>query len=135
MNRRPFHRSAVVRPTRLGLVALEDRLTPATFTVSNLNDSGAGSLRDAIASANSAAGADTINFQAGLTGTITLASQLTITDTTGATTITGPGAERIGVSGNNATRIFQVNGGVTANFSGLTLRNGSAPLQLGGAVL
>jgi len=34
----------------------------ATFTVTNTNDSGAGSLRAAITAANSAAGADTIAF-------------------------------------------------------------------------
>ena len=34
----------------------------ATFTVTNLNDSGAGSLRQAILDANAAAGADTITF-------------------------------------------------------------------------
>jgi hypothetical protein len=39
----------------------------ATFTVTNTNDIGAGSLRQAIISANSAPGADTINFN--ITGT------------------------------------------------------------------
>ena len=34
----------------------------ATFTVTNTNDSGAGSLRQAITDANAAAGADTIAF-------------------------------------------------------------------------
>jgi predicted outer membrane repeat protein len=135
MNRRPFRRSATVRSSLLGLVALEDRLTPATFTVTNLNDAGAGSLRDAIASANSTVGADTIDFQAGLVGTITLVSQLTITDATGTTTIAGPGAERIVVSGNNATRILQVNGGTNLELSELTLQSGAAPLQQGGAIL
>ena len=46
----------------------------AAFNVTNLNDSGAGSLRQAIADANSAGGADVITFQAGLSGTITLTS-------------------------------------------------------------
>src|SRR4029079_12025230 len=34
----------------------------ATFTVTNINDSGAGSLRQAITDANAAGGADTIEF-------------------------------------------------------------------------
>ncbi len=37
----------------------------AIFTVTNTNDSGAGSLRDAITQANATAGADTINFASG----------------------------------------------------------------------
>ena len=58
--------------------------------VTNLNDAGPGSLRQAILDANATVGLpDTIIFQAGLTGTITLASQLPITD---GVTITGPGA-------------------------------------------
>lgn len=53
----------------------------ATFTVSNLSDSGAGSLRDAITAANAAPGADTINFTTGA-GTINLLTPLpAITDT------------------------------------------------------
>ena len=46
----------------------------ATFTVTNTNDSGAGSLRDAIDDANATSVPDTITFQTGLTGTITLTS-------------------------------------------------------------
>ena len=45
---------------RLWLQALEDRRTPATFTVNNTSDSGAGSLNQAILDANAAAGADSI---------------------------------------------------------------------------
>jgi hypothetical protein len=45
----------------------------ASFTVTNLDDSGAGSLRQAIIDA---ASGDTITFDAGITGTITLASTI-----------------------------------------------------------
>lgn len=59
----------------------------ANFEVTNTNDSGPGSLRQAILDANAAAGADTISFASGL-GTIALLSNLpTITDTL---TINGP---------------------------------------------
>jgi len=43
------------------------------FEVSNLDDAGAGSLRQAILDANTNPGPDDIVFQDGLTGTITLA--------------------------------------------------------------
>src|SRR5262249_25678360 len=53
------------RPTRwLTLEALEDRKVPSTFSVLHANDSGAGSLRQAILDANASAGADVINFDA-----------------------------------------------------------------------
>ncbi len=72
----------------------------ATFTVTNTNDSGAGSLRDAITQANTAAGADTIAFNvsgAGCTGggvcTITPASLLpTVSETVLIDGYTQPGA-------------------------------------------
>jgi hypothetical protein len=76
----------------------------ATFTVTNLNDAGAGSLRDAIVQANGAAGADVITFQAGLTGTITLTTgQLYIEDSVD---IQGPGAANLTISGNSSSRVF-----------------------------
>jgi IPT/TIG domain/S-layer homology domain len=45
-----------------GLLAVSFPLAAATFTVTNTNDSGAGSLRQAINDANDNAGADTIDF-------------------------------------------------------------------------
>jgi hypothetical protein len=51
---------------------LEDRRLLATFTVANLHDAGAGSLRQALLDANSTGGADVIRFQ--VTGTIRLTS-------------------------------------------------------------
>ena len=53
----------------------------ATFTVTNANDSGAGSLRQAILDANAAAGSDTIIFDNSLNSVrIATDSSLTITD-------------------------------------------------------
>lgn len=108
----------------------------ATITVLNTNDSGAGSLRAAIAAA---ASGDTINFT-GLAGTITLASELLIDKSL---TITGPGAGVLTISGNNAVRVFHIeNGGSaspeTVSISNLTLTAGRAaagtPGNRGGAV-
>jgi Ca2+-binding RTX toxin-like protein len=99
----------------------------ATFTVSNLNDSGAGSLRQAILDANAVAGADQVTFQSTLSGQITLAGQLpNITDPLN---ILGPGADKLTVSGNNNSRIFYLYPtvhGTPVTISGLTLTAGKA---------
>lgn len=99
----------------------------AVFNVTNLNDNGAGSLRQAIEDANAAAGADTITFQAGLTGTITLTTgQLSIEDSVD---VQGPGAAAITVSANNASRVFYLYNGsalLDVTISGLTITGGSA---------
>src|SRR5262245_45246285 len=81
----------------------------AAFTVGNLNDIGPGSLRQAIDAANAAAGADQITFAANVTGTIVLTTgQLAITDSV---SITGPGADDLTISGNNASRVFYLYNG------------------------
>jgi hypothetical protein len=46
----------------IGFVVFGASARAATFTVSNTGDSGAGSLRAAVASANASIDADTINF-------------------------------------------------------------------------
>lgn len=74
----------------------------ATFTVAVTDDSGPGSLRQAILDANVTPGDDTIVFTT--KGTIVLSSPLpSISDNT---TVTGPGANQLTVSGNNAAQIF-----------------------------
>jgi Ca2+-binding RTX toxin-like protein len=78
----------------------------ATFTVTNTNDSGGGSLRQAILDANATPGADQVTFQATLSGQITLASQLP--NVTDSVNIAGPGAGQLTLSGNNSSRIFYV---------------------------
>lgn len=62
------------------LDGLDDRLTPATFTVTTATDGGAGSLRAAINQANASPGEDVINFNIPGTGTkrIVLASALPV---------------------------------------------------------
>ena len=92
----------------------------ATLTVTTLNDSGTGSLRAAITSAGAG---DTIVFQSGLTGTITLASALPAINAN--LTIQGPGADSLTISGNNAVTVFTINSG-TVSISGLTIANGNS---------
>ena len=108
----------------IALTTGTSRVRAFNSTVTNLDDSGDGSLRQAILDANANPGADTIDFQDELSGTIPLTSgELpTITEDL---TITGPGTFSITVSGNHASRVFQVNGKVTAAISGLTISDGS----------
>src|SRR5262245_2397360 len=88
-----------VSPHWLPLEQLEGRLVLATYNVTTLADGGNGSLRDAITQANTNAGADTITFQSGLTGTIVLTGgELNIMDDL---VIAGPGANKMTVSGND----------------------------------
>src|SRR5262249_48477432 len=111
------------------LLVLEDRTLPSTFLVTNLHDSGPGSLRQAVLDANAHPGADGIGFARGVHGTIPLTTgQLTITDSV---TINGPGQGTLTVSGNNPSRGLGIASGVAANLAGLTLAQGTA-LQGGG---
>jgi predicted outer membrane repeat protein len=88
----------------------------ATITVTNTNDSGPGSLRQALANANNG---DRINFA--ITGTITLTSGgLPVTKNV---TISGPGANQLSIAGNQATFVFGVYPQRTVGISGLSIRN------------
>jgi predicted outer membrane repeat protein len=106
---------------------LESRYLLATFTVTSLNDSGDGSLRQAIADANANPDADLINFTPDVLGTITLTTgQLEITTDL---SIEGPGADMLAVSGNDASRVFKVAFGATAQINGLTITGGRAVIH------
>ncbi len=100
----------------------------ATFTVTNTDDFGPGSLRQAVEDANAAAGADVINFQiATLPDAIVLISgELLVTDSVD---IQGPGAADLVVTGNTSSRIFHLENGaavIDVTISGLNLASGSA---------
>ena len=121
----------------LGIAALAaPSADAATFNVTNLNDSGAGSLRQAVLDANANAGPDVITFQSGLSGTITLTTgELDLYD---AVDIQGPGPATLSVSGNNASRVFYIyspaNGPIDVTISGLTITGGNDPSVGGGIV-
>jgi hypothetical protein len=87
------------------------------------------SLRDAVDTANADAAAglsDTITFDPSLIGaTITLTQgQLELTPGTGTVIVNGGG--QITVSGNNASRVFEVDSGAQAVFAGIAVENGNA---------
>jgi predicted outer membrane repeat protein len=110
----------------LVLESLEGRCVPSTVT--NLNDYDSGSLRDAIATTPAGG---TVDFQPGLSGTITLTSgELLIAKDL---TIAGPGAGVITVSGNHAGRVFDVAASFVVALSGLTVSDGG--VTDGGGIL
>ncbi len=117
---------------RLQLESLERRLAPATFLVSNANDAGSGSLRQAILAANAAAGPDSIAFDATFFATprtIALSQangQLPISDDLD---VVGPGASRLTVTGNTFTRVFTIGNSastaIAVSLAGLTVTGGN----------
>ena len=104
----------------------------ATFEVANLQPDGPNSIRDAINQANAAVGADTITFQAGLTGTINLNNDPTYGDT-GALyvadhlEILGPGRDVLAISANADSRVFYAGGNDPIDFriDGIQVRQGN----------
>ena len=109
--------------------ALEGRALLSTFTVTNTDDTGTGSLRNAVALANAHNGTDSIRFQSGLTGVISLDSgQLDLTDNVN---ILGPGARKIALT-NPDGRIFETHD-VKATIAALSFLGGHA--DNGGAIL
>jgi hypothetical protein len=112
------------RPT---LEALETRNLLSTLTVTNLSDtgvSGDGSLRGEIAAA---AKGDQIVFARSLVGqTITLnaANGPLLLDKD--LTISGPGADKLTISGNDATQVFSIASGTSDTIKGLTIADGNA---------
>lgn len=109
---------------KLQLEVLEDRAVPATFTVDVLGDDSAAeaagtTLREALAAANANSDVDTIEFADGLSGTITLSQgQLEITNPVD---IQGPGQDELTVSGNNASRVFDIDDGDSGNNAEVTI--------------
>ena len=122
-------RSQRLRPT---VMALEARTLLSTFTVDSTADDGsAGTLRWAISQANGSQGADTIDFSA-LFNTpqkIALTSGPLGSTDTATTTISGPGANLLTISGNSASRVFDITG--SAALSGLTVTGGNAGMGAG----
>jgi hypothetical protein len=102
--------------------------TGSTFTVTNTNDAGAGSLRQALIDANFNAGADTVVFDVAVSGTITLASPLEVT---GSVTVQGPGSTILSVSSATQQIFYLYQAGVSrdVSISGLTLTGGALAIH------
>ena len=128
----------IVAVILIGSVRVEARSLGATFTVTNTNNSGAGSLRQAIADANNTPGADIIRIAT--TGTVQLTSTLPITDDV---TILGPGADQFAVDGGGSVQVFAigdlVDGGTVyvdtpLSLADVTVQNGHNETGNGGGI-
>lgn len=103
--------------------------------VTNNNDSGPGSLRQAIFEARAGS---TITFANNVRGTITLTSSELLIEKN--LTIRGPGANRLAISGNDQRRVIHTALSANVTIEGLTITDGLATSQSpqganGGAIL
>jgi hypothetical protein len=122
--------------TTVDMGAYENPLTgvpsPQTFTVTNENDSGPGSLRQAILQANSSLGADTVEFDPnGFQYRILLRSALPIIIDD--LTIDGGDnlSPQVSISGGSAVRAMQVSVCATVNLIAVRIHHGEAETGAG----
>lgn len=104
-----------------GLVAMavmSVTVNAATFTVTSIADSGAGTLRQAIVDANATTGHDTINFAFNHPATILLTStELVITNPVA---INGNTIHPITIDGNDSHRVFNIQATTILNYLNIT---------------
>jgi hypothetical protein len=101
--------------------------------VTNLNDSGSGSLRDALEGANLDSDSDRLVFASKLSGTINLGAPLPVVFFP--VDIAGPDARKVSIDAGNF-RHFIINSSADGTaISGLTLRGGHANADDGGAIV
>ncbi len=121
---------------RLMMESLETRRVLALYTVTTLGDTTDATdvevtLREAIESANSSLGADTIRFAPALSGSIVLTQgELSITDPL---TISGNGATNTIIDADQKSRVISISGtAVDVTIDGLSITRGLIP---GGAAI
>ncbi len=110
--------------------------TGSTFTVTNTNDSGTGSLRQALISANADSIADTVVFDGSVSGSIHLLSRLEIKDSV---VITGPGKDVLTIDASTETSghksafyMYSTSGTFNVSISGLRVTGANSDID-GGA--
>ena len=121
--RKQFYRLLIT----IGALSLtsSNALQAATFLVNNLSDSGSGSLRNALFSAEDG---DTISFESGLSGSIFLESSLPIINSS--LTIVGNGS--VTIDGQGDQQVFFVNQG-NVSISHLNIADGASTGGNGGS--
>jgi hypothetical protein len=129
-------RKRVGRRFEAALLSLEDRGLLSMFPVTSTADDGStGTLRWAVAGAKADTTPSMIVFELGTApATITLTQgQLELSNTSEPVAIyDGTGQGPVTISGNDQSGAFQVDSGVTASISGLTIIDGSATSGGGG---
>jgi hypothetical protein len=110
--------------------------TQATLRVNDATDETVSpfselSLREAVGLANLANTAQAITFDPSVQSIALKQGQLELSDTGGTLTISGSPAGVV-ITGAGQSRVFQIDGGVTAVFSGMTITGGSAAGNGGG---
>ena len=113
-------------------VSASGLLSATELTVSNENDNGIGSLRNAVQTAQAN---DVIVFADDLTQIVLTSGTITIDK---AVFISGPGADELSISGNDAVQIFHVMTTASVTIQGLTLadgRGGEVSISAGSDVL
>ena len=123
----------------LAVLLTESVASATTYTVANGNDTGVGSLRQAVDDANNNPGADIISFATGVTAITLSSGQIAINSDL---TITGPGAANLTIDSNDTSRFFELTSGAgTVSITGMTLTDGNATFVAndnevdGGAIL
>ena len=117
------------------LEVLEDRTVPTNLLVTSLADSGAGSLREAITTANSTRGSDVITFDPKLSGGTVVLTSAGLPTIVGGLTIHGLGQNLLTISGNDLFRVFDIAGTrptTTDRLTDMTISRGNTPAQEGG---
>ena len=109
----------------IALLCFSTSWAQSTVTVTSLTDDNtSGTLRWAMDIANTDPNINEINFGKGLTGTITLTSNLP--NVSSNLTISGTGANNIIISGDNQFKMFVVNTGFVLDISGFTLTSSAS---------
>src|SRR5215471_18887747 len=122
-----FHPIRIVIVALFGLAATLAHLRAATITVTNTADSGAGTLRAALASANNG---DTINFALPMPSTVVVSGGNLAVNKRVA--ILGPGPTNLIVQGGGSSELFYVSAPTNNNnitIAGLTIANGFTTLN------
>lgn len=121
--------SLIIASCLIGFASDAAHAAPMTFTVDTLGDNPADgdTLREALADADANPGPDTIDFAAGLAGTLTLGSSLS---SAGSVTINGPAGGGITIdAGGNSRILNSFFPGADLTIRNLTLTGGDAPFQ------